>query len=801
VLFVPQQGATPDATRDAGPAVAGGTDVAPVAGVAAPAGDADAVAEVAAAQVMAEAAAADSSPVDIAGADAVQGDAVQGEGDPGESDSGAVAPDPVAHDAVVPVAVVPVAVAATAVVAPAFDNLRIVADGTEFSVVAGVAGPGAEVAILLDGAVIATVIADANGQFAEILMLDPSDQPRMLSLLADPAGRAVASDGTVLIAPTAPIVVAALVPDAAVAPGDAAEATPDGTEAVTAEVAAPDPDDPAEPEPVTEGAAEVVPELTAEVAPEVAPEVAAEVVPEVVPEVAAEVVPEVAAEVAAEVVPEVAAEVAPAEADPTADAADVPGALEGAAVPEALRLPEFGPEPESEPEPEPAPGLAEASAAPDAAPVASPLAGDAPAPIDVADAAAPVQAGVAAQQGTPEVTVADIAAAPQGAAPLLTAPGSAGDMQSPAADPAGQMTATADAPQVVAQVLIVPGSAADGQTPVADPALVALADPVAPADTPTQNMPTGADAPVAAALAGQIEPAMAAPEPTGPATAALSPEPALPVAATPVDNVATEPGQGPGAEASAGTAVPDGAALVQLPEPVAAPEAPQPVVTVEVPVLTAPDPAGEDATTMPASDAPARPPVLVADASGVRVLQPAIGPGATADVLQTVALDSIAYDASGEVALSGRAVGGGIVRIYIDNRPVTEAVVGADGIWASGLPEVATGVYTMRVDQVNAAGAVVSRIETPFLREERATIAAVMAEQTEAAGFSLAVRTVQPGNTLWAIARDRYGDGILYVSVFEANRDRIRDPDLIYPGQIFVLPDLAVVPEPEVAVE
>jgi nucleoid-associated protein YgaU len=50
--------------------------------------------------------------------------------------------------------------------------------------------------------------------------------------------------------------------------------------------------------------------------------------------------------------------------------------------------------------------------------------------------------------------------------------------------------------------------------------------------------------------------------------------------------------------------------------------------------------------------------------------------------------------------------------------------------------------------------------------------------------------TVQPGFTLWAIARGRWGDGNMYVQVFEANRDRIRDPDLIYPGQVFTIPDL-----------
>jgi nucleoid-associated protein YgaU len=49
--------------------------------------------------------------------------------------------------------------------------------------------------------------------------------------------------------------------------------------------------------------------------------------------------------------------------------------------------------------------------------------------------------------------------------------------------------------------------------------------------------------------------------------------------------------------------------------------------------------------------------------------------------------------------------------------------------------------------------------------------------------------TVQPGVTLWASARDRFGDGVLYVQVYEANKDRIRDPDLIYPGQVFTVPN------------
>lgn len=61
--------------------------------------------------------------------------------------------------------------------------------------------------------------------------------------------------------------------------------------------------------------------------------------------------------------------------------------------------------------------------------------------------------------------------------------------------------------------------------------------------------------------------------------------------------------------------------------------------------------------------------------------------------------------------------------------------------------------------------------------------------ETAAAQPPVRIVTVQPGATLWAIARDRYGEGQLYLQVFEANKDKIRDPDLIYPGQVFAVPE------------
>lgn len=175
--------------------------------------------------------------------------------------------------------------------------------------------------------------------------------------------------------------------------------------------------------------------------------------------------------------------------------------------------------------------------------------------------------------------------------------------------------------------------------------------------------------------------------------------------------------------------------------------------------------------------------VLLTDETGVRVLQtPSVG--TPPDVMSSVALDAITYSPDGDVELSGRAQGTGFVRIYLDNDPVVTSPISPAGDWTTPLPEVDTGVYTLRVDEVDAAGAVTSRVETPFKREDQALLTAAQTTETS----PIRAITVQPGSTLWAISREAYGEGLLYVRVFEANRDRIRDPDLIYPGQVFALP-------------
>jgi nucleoid-associated protein YgaU len=294
--------------------------------------------------------------------------------------------------------------------------------------------------------------------------------------------------------------------------------------------------------------------------------------------------------------------------------------------------------------------------------------------------------------------------------------------------------------------------------------------------------------------------------------------------------------------------------------------------------------------TTAAEPVPTPPAALLLSDEGAQVIQ---GPAPIAPAEKVaVVLDAITYAPDGAVQLAGQGQAGLALRLYLDNAALVDTKVGDDGTWAVTLPDVTPGIYTLRVDQLGADGAVTSRFETPFKRETPEALAAaveppvpgaegepqnpaVVAEvapepaapvatlapypppvpdiptrlvepetdvaalpepapvpapvtepvvvspepDAEAGAAELVVPapdpgvevatdpdpapvapvvadtplppvtvTVQPGFTLWRIATERFGEGTMYVQVFEANRDRIKDPDLIYPGQVFTLP-------------
>lgn len=251
-----------------------------------------------------------------------------------------------------------------------------------------------------------------------------------------------------------------------------------------------------------------------------------------------------------------------------------------------------------------------------------------------------------------------------------------------------------------------------------------------------------------------------------------------------------------------------------------APGAVAPVAPAAAPVTGAEAQATEDAgsgTSEPssavsaaASPAPAPAPATVAEAPRPgepypRPIDPtsALGPppriGATvllrgakieaipADAApdRQVALASISYGAAGAVTLEGLGSPGYRVRAYVDDGLAQEGVVDANGRWALPLDAVAQGIYRLRIDAVDTAGQVKSRVETPFQRDFPRLPPPRPGEPGDG------VVTVQPGGNLWTIARLHLGSGVRYTQIFTANRDLIRDPDLIYPGQILNLPEAA----------
>ena len=205
---------------------------------------------------------------------------------------------------------------------------------------------------------------------------------------------------------------------------------------------------------------------------------------------------------------------------------------------------------------------------------------------------------------------------------------------------------------------------------------------------------------------------------------------------------------------------------------------------------------------------------------------------APASPTNSVVLDAVDYNAAGDIVFSGRSQPGTSVRLYIDNAIAGEAKADDGGKWSyAGQAEVSAGTHTLRADAIAADGSVSSRVELPFLREAAAKVIAAapvpaapvaesaptpapVAEVPVTAPAEVAVVpapavaapapevvvaaapaapqptriVIQPGNNLWTLSRELYGYGKNYTVIYEANKDQIRNPRLIFPGQILTAP-------------
>lgn len=459
-------------------------------------------------------------------------------------------------------------------------------------------------------------------------------------------------------------------------------------------------------------------------------------------------------------------------------------------------------------------------ATPAAAASSPPPATEAPAPPVAPELSQPAEPAVAEQAPAPPlaadeaespVAVADLPQEP----PVTTpepAPATVSDPLPAALDPAAASMpdSVPEPPSMpVATVEAVPEPAAPPQDETASPPPLPVLQPQAVADGATgiAAAATVTPAPTLARLSAALAPVvgirvalLAESLRLVPPASALSP-PDLPVPATaapdltqPVDAAAPDGSSAPSAEpASPAGPVETAPAL--------------PVVTSPPPAPAADPPATEPIAAAPAEPALPAPPTLTATAIA------SVSPGASATIAPTI--DAIEIDGSSRF-IAGAGTDGSTVDLYVGQRYIGSAEVeggrwvfeargaitgdlrvalapGAQGRAAPGTGTTLafnvapTGVRL--VGKQAAAELLPAQPESELeLTPASPALQAFVSVDPELLRFRSGKAIIRRGDTLWAIARRVYGRGALYPRIFEANRDLVRRPGRIYPGQVLTLP-------------
>ena len=188
-------------------------------------------------------------------------------------------------------------------------------------------------------------------------------------------------------------------------------------------------------------------------------------------------------------------------------------------------------------------------------------------------------------------------------------------------------------------------------------------------------------------------------------------------------------------------------------------------------------------------------PAPAANAPAEKPAAPAVA--AEAPPAPEVTVAAVEADTAGTLYVAGTAATSQTVRVYLDDKPLGEAKPSAGGTWLVEVHrEVAPGSYSVRADQVSGAdGTVLARAEVPFERKIDVASLKASGDTGAASGADVSgqlpqVQTViiKRGDNLWTIARDTWGRGIRWSTLYQANKDQIRNPHWIYPGQVFLMP-------------
>ena len=344
---------------------------------------------------------------------------------------------------------------------------------------------------------------------------------------------------------------------------------------------------------------------------------------------------------------------------------------------------------------------------------------------------------------------------------------------------ADKMTETLSEQSVAVQV----------QEPGKGEALVVLNTPDAASkilQTPDAKGETKVAAATPAPVAPKVdEPAAAATDapPPAPSEGATAAAPATANAPAQTEAPATADATGKPAATASADAATKPAATTGAADATAKAEAPASTDT-----LADADKAAKPDETAPAA-ATADKPAAAAGTQTADVAAPAAEPKVTVDAVEVE---------GGKTFVAGSAKTSAPVRVYVDDKPIGQAKPGEGGRWLLETPNaIEPGRRVVRADQLETdSGKVVARAEVPFERTaDVAALAPVVAGGGGAGGASADGNVPSPqnviirrGDNLWSISRRLYGRGVRFSTIYEANNDQIRNPDLIYPGQTFVLP-------------
>ena len=132
-----------------------------------------------------------------------------------------------------------------------------------------------------------------------------------------------------------------------------------------------------------------------------------------------------------------------------------------------------------------------------------------------------------------------------------------------------------------------------------------------------------------------------------------------------------------------------------------------------------------------------------------------------------------------KLVLGGNAEANKEVNAYIDNKYVGSVISNNLGKWTLNIDEnIVPGEYEIRADMVDDQRFVIARTSTKFTR---------LFDDIDG-NFGLNTITIEPGDNLWNISRIKYGNGMQYTVIYLANSNQIVDPDLIFPGQVLMVP-------------